>query len=108
MCAEVQPGRTGGAGGKVVSRKSVLKARRWRGSGEAACLARERERETALLEVRVSIEVQSRIVRLINMGLLPGARRGGRRLGAMACAGCCRAHKHRTSTVGQIDSYIAG
>ena len=44
--------------------ESVLKARRWRGSGEAACLARERE--TALLEARVSIEVQSRIVRLIN------------------------------------------
>ena len=80
---------------QVASRKSVLKARRRRGSGEAACLARERE--TAVLEVRVSIEVQSRIVRLINMGLLPGARRGGRKLGAMACAGCwcCRAHKHR-------------
>lgn len=73
--------------------ESVLKARRWRGSGEAACLARERE--TAVLEVRVSIEVQSRIARLINMGL-PGARRGGRKLGAMACAGCCRAHRHRT------------
>jgi hypothetical protein len=80
-------------GEKVASRKSVLKARRWRGSGEAACLAREWE--TALLKVRVSIEVQSGIVRLINMGL-PGTRRGGRKLGAMACAGCCRAHEHRS------------
>lgn len=47
----------------VASRKLVLRTRRWRWADEAACLARERE--TEILELRVSIEVQDRTLKSI-------------------------------------------